>query len=149
MSIPPNQGHHVKRIVLPSGKTIDVVYFSDAVSEIASPRPAGLPQPSGPERDGDPDLHICRECASELVYPTSWEESRARQWRVTLRCPDCEWTLDAVFGQDIVDRFDEVLDLGTEALMNDLRQLTCANMAEEIDRFSSALEADALLPEDF
>ena len=145
MSTPPNQGHHVKRIVLPSGKTIDVVYFSDAVSEIATPRPSGLPQQSDP----DLDLHICRECASELVYPTSWEESRARQWRVTLRCPDCEWTLEEVFGQDVVDRFDEVLDLGTEALMDDLRQLTCANMAEEIERFVSALDAEAILPMDF
>ena len=145
MSIPPNQGHHVKRIVLPSGKTIDVVYFSDAVSELATPRPPALPQASDP----DLDLHVCRECASELVYPTNWEESRARQWRVKLRCPDCEWTLDAVFGQDVVDRFDEVLDLGTEALMNDLRQLTCANMAEEIDRFVRALDAEAILPMDF
>ena len=149
MSTPPNQGHHVKRIVLPSGKTIDVVYFSDAVSEIATPRPSGLAQPSEPDHDGELDLHICHDCASALVYPTSWEESRARQWRVTLRCPDCEWTLEGVFAQDVVDRFDEVLDLGTEALMNDLRQLTCANMAEEIDRFISALDAEAILPMDF
>lgn len=147
MSIPPNQRHHVKRIVLPSGKTIDVVYFSDAVSELTAPRDSGSPQ--GPPEDATVDLHVCRECASELVYPTSWEEAKPREWRVTLRCPECEWTLDDVFVQDVVDRFDEVLDLGTEALINDLRQLTCANMAEEIERFVDALDAEAIHPMDF
>ena len=33
--------------------------------------------------------------------------------------------------------------------MNDLSQLTCANMAEEIERFVSALDAEAILPMDF
>jgi uncharacterized protein (DUF305 family) len=54
-----------------------------------------------------------------------------------------------VFHQDLVDMFDEELDRGTHALVRDLKELVRANMAEEIDRFSSALEADALLPEDF
>ena len=149
MPIPPNQGHHVKRIVLPSGKTIDVVYFSDAVSELSSPRPSGLPQ--GPDVDDGslPELHICRDCGSELVYPTHWEEAKPRQWKVSLRCPDCEWSMEEIYSQDVVDHFDEVLDLGTEALMDDLRRLTCANMAEEIDRFVEALDAEAILPMDF
>jgi hypothetical protein len=48
-----------------------------------------------------------------------------------------------------VDDFDEVLDEGTEQLVTDLKQLMHANMSEEIDRFVVALDAEALLPEDF
>jgi hypothetical protein len=49
----------------------------------------------------------------------------------------------------VVDRFDEELDRGTEALVRDLKQLTRANMEEECERFIRALSADAILPEDF
>jgi hypothetical protein len=48
-----------------------------------------------------------------------------------------------------VDAFDEVLDEGTEQLVMDLKQLMHANMSDEIERFVAALEAEALLPEDF
>jgi hypothetical protein len=48
-----------------------------------------------------------------------------------------------------VDRFDEHLDRGTEALVRDLRRLTRANMEDEIDAFVRALEADAIQPMDF
>jgi hypothetical protein len=48
-----------------------------------------------------------------------------------------------------VDAFDEALDRGTEALASDYEQLVRANMGEEIERFVAALDADAVLPEDF
>jgi hypothetical protein len=97
----------------------------------------------------DHELHVCRDCESELVYPTEWEEAGPDYWRVALRCPNCEWTVSGVFPQDLVDRFDERLDEGTEQVVTDLRELMRANMSEEIDRFVAALNAGALLPEDF
>ena len=45
--------------------------------------------------------------------------------------------------------FDEELDRGADALARDYKRLMRANMAEEIDRFVGALDADAILPEDF
>ena len=124
--------HHVKRVQLPSGKTIEVVIFSDA-----------------PAVERDPDLHLCCSCPSELVYPVAWEEAGESSWRVALRCPDCEQVREGVFGQEVVDAFDEQLDAGTDALAADLRRLTRANMADELARLRAALRADALLPEDF
>ena len=134
---PTPEGHYVKRVVLPSGKTIDVVYFDPE-------------QPvQGVQESVRHELHICRECDSELVYPTEWDEAGPDYWRVALRCPNCEWVVSGVFPQDMVDRFDERLDDGTEQLVTDLRSLMRANMSEEIDRFVQALNAGALLPEDF
>lgn len=139
--------HYVRRVVLPSGKTIEVVYFEE------HPAVSGTAAAPAPARDidtsHDGDLHVCGACASELVYPLDWEEAGATHWEVTLRCPNCEWSGTGVFEQNVVERFDEELDRGTEALVGDLRRLMQANMEEEIDRFVQALEADALLPEDF
>ncbi len=141
-----DQNHYVRRVVLPSGKTIEVVYFDDQVvhSDAVAAAPAGTQTPST-----DEDLHICGSCGSELVYPTEWNEAGSRHWEVSLRCPNCEWHGTGVFEQSVVERFDATLDRGTEAVVADLRRLLKANMEGEIERFVSALDADLILPEDF
>ena len=141
MSRQPDNTPYVRRIVLPSGKTIEVVYFGENDETTLATHPTTA-QP-------DTDLHLCSTCDSELVYPVDWEEVGDTHWEVHLRCPNCEWTGTGVFEQDTVERFDEELDRGTEALVSDLRRLMTANMEEEIDRFVQALDVDGLLPEDF
>jgi hypothetical protein len=130
------QSKRVKRVALPSGKTIEVVYFQDPPEESASETPAL-------------HLHVCCECDSQLVYPVQWSESDRERWEVTLRCPNCEWSHTDVFDQETVERFDEELDRGTDSLVDDLKRLIHANMEEEIDRFTQALVQDHILPEDF
>jgi hypothetical protein len=126
---PSHNGQHVRRVVLPSGREIEVVYFESAGSV--------------------ENLHVCPDCHRDLVYPVEWEEASPTHWEVLLRCPNCEWRDVGRFDQPTVDRFDEQLDLGIEALTHDLRRLQRANMEEEIELFVSALRADAILPEDF
>jgi hypothetical protein len=133
--------HHVRRVLLPSGKTIEVVYFEDA-----PPPGSGSSATPAQETDG---LHACPSCASSTVYPVQWEEAGAAHWRMTLRCPNCEWRGDGVFPQALVERLEEVLDDGTEGLIRDLRRLTHANMQEEVERFTHALERDLIFPIDF
>ena len=146
MSHHPEHHHHVRRVVLPSGKTIEVVYFEDQV--IREPSAGGLPSVA-PQPSDATDLHVCGACDSELVYPVEWEEAGSTHWEVTLRCPNCEWNGTGVYEQDLVERFDEELDRGTEALVRDLKRLMTANMEEEIERFTDALRDDHILPEDF
>jgi hypothetical protein len=134
--------HYVRRVVLPSGKTIEVVYFEDQQA------PAGSAAPAGGEQTVS-DLHVCGTCASSLVYPTEWDEAGATHWEVSLRCPNCEWTGTGIFEQELVERFDEELDRGTEALVRDLKRLAHANMEDEIERFCTALEEGHIVPEDF
>ena len=141
------QEHHVKRIVLPSGKTIEVVYFSDAAAAAAMPAPLDEAEQATDAPAGG--LHICPGCDSQFVHPTEWAEAGKERWRVALRCPNCEWHGSGVFSQELVDWFDDQLDHGTDALVRDLKRLTRANMENEIDRFCAALRADAILPEDF
>jgi len=145
MSEQRDSRHHVRRVVLPSGKTIEVVYFE----EHPEMRGASAPAAPAPAPSEHGDLHMCGTCNSDLVYPVEWEEYGATHWQVTLRCPNCEWSGTGVFEQTIVERFDEVLDRGTEALVRDLKRMMHANMEDEIERFVTALDADHILPDDF
>ncbi|HYZ28768.1 MAG TPA: hypothetical protein VE570_06905 [Thermoleophilaceae bacterium] len=132
----------VKRVTLPSGKSIEVLYFAD---QPAAPQgaPEVEPQPgAGP-------LHVCLDCGSALVYPTDWEEAGPEHWEVELRCPNCEWRGGGVFHQDVVEAFDDELDHGIDVLLADYRALVSSNMEDEIDRFAKALDAGAILPADF
>jgi hypothetical protein len=139
-----SQSHEVKRVVLPSGKTIEVVYFRDPDAPAES-----VATPAHPVAEPDQELHICYECHSPLVYPVEWEEAGPENWRVILQCPNCTLMREGVFSQETVESFDEELDRGADALARDYRRLMRANMVEEIDRFAAALEAGAVLPEDF
>jgi hypothetical protein len=132
------QNHRVKRVALPSGKTIEVVYFDDQAGPEEVETTASMQL-----------LHMCPDCDADLVYPTEWSEVDRARWEVALRCPNCEWSHIGVFDQDTVERFDEELDRGTDNLVDDLKRLIRANMEEQIDRFAQALDADHILPEDF
>jgi hypothetical protein len=131
---PQRPGERVKRVALPSGKTIEVVYFDHA---------------AGAEVPAKQQLHVCPDCDARLVYPVHWTEVDRASWEVTLRCPNCEWLHTGVFDQETVERFDEELDRGTDSLVDDLKRLVQANMEEDIERFSHALARDHILPEDF
>jgi hypothetical protein len=127
-----NRDHSVRRIVLPSGKSIDVVRF-DGSQE-------------APAREG---LHVCQDCESELVQPMEWRSTSDDRWELTLHCPNCDWSSHGVYCHEQVEQLEEQLDLGVEAIVRDLKRLTSANMVDEIERFAAALEADLILPEDF
>jgi hypothetical protein len=133
--------HHVR---LPSGKQIEVVYLDN-------PLPPSL-EGVQDQRRGDPaaaPLHCCFYCASEFVHPVDWTEAGPSQWRILLRCPECEATREGVFEQAAVECLDDELDRATGALLSDLQRVTHANMAEEIELFVRALEADLIVPSDF
>ena len=127
-----NRNHHsVRRIVLPSGRTIEVVRFHEA--EQASPR----------------GLHVCPGCESDLVQPVAWSEAADGRWDLLLSCPNCWWETEGTYGEDQVHALEEELDEGLADMLRDLQRLTQANMADQLERFAAALRADLILPEDF
>jgi hypothetical protein len=48
-----------------------------------------------------------------------------------------------------VERLDNELDRATAELLSDLQRITHANMAEEVEFFVRALQADVIVPSDF
>jgi hypothetical protein len=92
--------------------------------------------------------HVCRCCALALVQPREAERS-GRDWLVRLYCPSCGGSGEALLDQVQMDHLDEALDDGFASLAAALAQVTRANLQEYVERFTAALAADAVLPEDF
>jgi hypothetical protein len=139
-----DNSHFTKRVTLPSGKTIEVVYFSDEDAALLEAH-----APPSPSAEPHQDLHVCVGCESDLVYPVQWEEAGPENWSVVLHCPNCDVHREGVFTQENVELFDEELDRGADTMARDYKRLMRANMADEIERFVGALESGAILPEDF
>jgi hypothetical protein len=152
--------HHVQ---LPGGRQIEVVYLESnserdagALQAPAPPRAStDTPVTQAPRSGNSPTsapgeaLHVCPRCTGGLVNPLEWEEESPGRWHILMRCPDCDLIRDGVFGQALVERLDEELDRATGALLSDLKRLTHANMVEEIELFSRALQLDLIGPSDF
>ncbi len=135
-----------ERIVLPSGKTIEVIRPAEvATPSSGSNRP--LARDDATDRAEAP--HLCPECDCSLVYPIAWAAAPSGRWSVELRCPNCERKRTVLLAQDVADRFDEQLERAEETMMTDLERLALANMADHVDRFVAALGAGAIQPMDF
>jgi hypothetical protein len=122
------------------------------VHDVELPGPLGVevyPQTEQVDPTGDPDLCICGGCGSNLVQPIDWSIVGRTHWRVTLRCPNCEWSGTGVFTQDAVDRFDRELDRGMRQVQSTLTRVSRACMEAEITAFADALETDLIVPFDF
>jgi len=130
MSHQPDE-HSVRRIVLPSGRKIDVIRFAERGTE------------------DQRALHTCPDCESQLVQPLSWAEAGPDQWQLVLYCPNCDWEDEGLYSQAEIERFEDSLEDGVQDILRDLQRLTHANMNAEIARFAGALHADLILPEDF
>jgi len=135
----PADHRSTRRVTLPTGQAIDVLFVEGG--EHMPDMRANTQTETG--------LHVCPDCGSSLVAPVAWDQAGPHEWAVTIQCPNCEWWDADVFDEATVERFDEELDRGTEALVRDLLRLMRANMEDDVERFLAALHADAILPEDF
>jgi hypothetical protein len=125
-----DDNHAVRRILLPSGRSIEVIRFEE---------------PDAATRE----LHVCPSCSSELIQPVSWSECSEGRWELCLECPNCAWTESGVYERAQVEQLEDRLDDGLTEMIADLQRLTQANMAADVDRFIAALQVDLILPEDF
>jgi hypothetical protein len=152
------KGYRTKKIALPGGRVIEIVYFSDPDGDTAPETGTETPQdltPVGGQLDVTTDdappsgLHVCDRCGGDLVYPVAWEEREGDRWRIERRCPNCEWRDVDEFHQSEVEMFDDVLNEGTEDLLVTLRNFARSNMEEDVERLIEAIHLDRIEPMDF
>ena len=135
---------HVKRIQLPSGKVVELVYLQAGWEQQAA-----TAQADASERIRVRRIELCPQCGSDRVHPLDWREVEDLRWELDVRCPDCRWTGGDVYEQPEVERYDDVLLAGAGDLTEELDRITRENMAEHLERFRAALDADAITPFDF
>ncbi len=149
------KGYRTKKIALPGGKVIEIVYFSEPSADAASPASemdAAVAETGATEvfaADFALEMHVCLSCESDLVYPVSWEEREGDSWRIERRCPNCEWRHVGEFTQDEVELFDDALNDGTEDLLLNLRNFARANMEADVELLIDAIHLDRIEPMDF
>jgi hypothetical protein len=117
----------------------DLTSLSLASQRIGGRRPGEL----------DQGLLVCGRCRSRLMYPADCEEHGPNHWDIELECPDCGGQESTRFDIGMLDALDGELDRAAAEIEADLEFLTRANMSDYVTRFVSALDADAIEPDDF
>jgi hypothetical protein len=142
---------HVKKITLPSGKLIEIVYLDGAAVQSTTTErlPEAAPEPRPAPRPPLRRLEQCPVCAGQRVHPVDWHEVEGGAWQLALRCPDCRFREEGVFGEADVERYDQVLAAECGRMVEELERITREHMEEELRRLRHALESDGLTPFDF
>jgi hypothetical protein len=83
------------------------------------------------------------------MYPAVCEEHGPDHWSIELKCPNCRGRQWARFDVKMLNALDRELEQAEAEIEADLECLTRTNMADYVTRFISALDADAIEPEDF
>lgn len=95
-------------------------------------------------------LTRCPSCKLNAVVPIMDEcQERKGHWLLSLRCSACYACREILVTQEQAEVFDRALDDEERKLRAALRRMERASMADDVARFAAALEADAILPEDF
>lgn len=97
-----------------------------------------------------PGLHVCPACAKPFVVPGEIREVVGTDSvRLDLCCTNCPWTTTAVHRDHELTALEMQLDRSFADLLWTLEVVWIANEEAAIERFAAALDAGAILPEDF
>ena len=98
----------------------------------------------------NPGLHICPACEKPFVVPgRAREVVGADSVRLELRCTNCGWSAVETHDDTSLACLELELDRSFADLLWTLEVVWTANEEAAIERFSAALHAGAILPEDF
>ena len=97
-----------------------------------------------------PGLHVCRECEQPFVVPGQAREVVGiDSIRLELTCTNCGWCATEIHDDTALACLEMELDRSFADLLWTLEVVWTANEESAIERFSRALDAGAILPEDF
>ena len=105
------KGYRTRKISLPGGRVIEIVYFSEAGADSADASADIVQRALENAEDAEvvaggagspPPLHIFPSCASDLVYPVAWEESSGWPQATANRDTTANPTHDIAFRLDMI-----------------------------------------------
>ena len=96
------------------------------------------------------DLQRCPACRGRFVAPGQvYSVMSEDQILLDLECAACGWSNTEIHGDAELQLLEEGLDAAFADLLHTLRAVADANAVEDLERFTAALAADVILPEDF
>jgi hypothetical protein len=98
--------------------------------------------------ENDP-LYRCLVCSCDFVYLVETRPVTSSGLSALLRCPNCGVHRAGVFSRRALAGLERRRQVGEDELRVQLRRLELTNRVDEIGDFAAALDADAILPEDF
>jgi hypothetical protein len=94
-------------------------------------------------------LADCPACGADFVHPVEWSPEDEGNWWMLLRCGACNTSREEIVSNLDAARFDADLDLAEMSMRSDADSLSQERLAEEAERFATALELDLIGAEDF
>lgn len=139
-----NQEYFIQRIVFSQGQVLDLVCFDeDSSVEIVIEKIMNELQKKKTE------IQTCPLCKSNLVYPVERYQLNDAEWKVLMLCPNCLCKRELVVDREAVRELLKTARVGREQIMKEMDSMQKKNMAEEANKFISALQKDHILPIDF
>jgi len=122
------------------GHEVDLLLAAELLA--AEPAASNLPAPTG--------LQVCPACRQPFVVPGKVREVVAsNEVRLDLHCNNCGDTRSTVHTDQDLAALDMAMDRSFADLLWSLEVVWIANEEAAIQRFSSALAADLIVPDDF
>ena len=103
----------------------------------------------GPRLVTRPASPVCEQCGSDAVAVVDWDEPGDGQWRVVLRCGQCEKWHEMTMSATAADRLAATVDTGIAAIERDLQAIDRERMAVQVEAFAEALARDLIDAQDF
>ena len=94
-------------------------------------------------------LADCPACGAHFVHPVEWSPKDDDHWWMLLRCGACHVCREAIVSNLDAAEFDRDLDLAQARILREAERLGRELLAEEAERFATALELDLIGAEDF
>jgi hypothetical protein len=94
-------------------------------------------------------LADCPACGAHFVHPVEWSPEDDQNWWMLLRCGACHDCRETIVSNLDAAGFDRDLDVAQARMRREAELLTRELLAEEAERFATALELDLIGAEDF
>jgi hypothetical protein len=94
-------------------------------------------------------LADCPACGAHFVHPVEWSPQDDQNWWMLLRCGACHDCREAIVSNLDAAEFDRDLDVAQARICRAAELLNLELLAEEAERFATALELDLIGAEDF
>ena len=150
------KGYRTKKIALPGGKVIEIVYFSEPEGEdvaVEASVTGGRTTPTRSTLVGIDDLarelHVCPQCEGDLVYPVSWEERSGDSWRSSAAAPTASGGTSASSPRTRSSSSTTSSTRAPRTCWSALRNFARANMEADVERLIEAIHLDLIEPMDF